>query len=217
MLSWENRKLVITAGPTREALDPVRFLSNESSGRMGWALAEAAQKAGAQVTLVAGPTNLDFPKNIKVIPVVTAREMLTATRRAARGAHAVVGAAAVADWRPITVSRTKLKKNGRPMVLRLTPNPDILGTLAAERRGPFPRLAGFALETQKVLAHAKKKMSAKNLDIIVANSPASLGSSRTQAWILRPGTRPERFGGSKIDLARRLLAKLLTSVQNHGR
>lgn len=215
--SWKNRRLVITAGPTREALDPVRYISNESSGLMGWALAETAQEAGAQVTLVAGPTRLAFPKNMNVIPVVSARDMLNATRRVARRAHAVIGAAAVADWRPEIVSRTKLKKTGETMVLRLTPNPDILGTLATERRGPFPRLAGFALETQMALAHAKKKMAAKNLDVIVANSPAALGSHRTQAWILRPNASPERFQGTKKGLARRLLAQLLISVQNHDR
>ncbi len=209
---WHNRRIVITAGPTREALDPVRYLSNHSSGRMGWALAEAARDAGARVTLVAGPTDLPYPVGVKVKAVVSAREMLAAARRAARGAHALIGAAAVADWRPERTSRTKLKKNESPPVFKLLPNPDILRTIARDRRGAFPRLAGFALETRDLMGAARKKMIAKNLDLIVANSPASLGGIRTRAWILTRDGKPERFNGAKKDLARRILARLLEAV-----
>ncbi|MBK8575751.1 MAG: hypothetical protein IPN90_08755 [Elusimicrobia bacterium] len=217
MKAWRNRRIVITAGPTREKLDPVRYLSNESSGRMGWALAEAAQQKGARVTLVAGPTALPSPKNVTVFLVRSAREMLAATRKAARGAHAVIGAAAVADWRPIAVSRTKLKKSQAPPILKLTPNPDILKTLARERKGPFPRLAGFALESTNLLANAGKKMKEKKLDLVVANGPNALGKETTRAWILRPGLAVEEFNGNKKILARQILSRLLESVKSHER
>ena len=179
---------------------------------MGWALAEAARDAGARVTLVAGPTGLPAPVGIQVRAVVSAREMLAAARRAARGAQAVIGAAAVADWRPERSSRTKLKKNESPPVLKLLPNPDILRTIARDRRGAFPRLAGFALETRDLLGGARKKMIEKKLDLIVANSPASLGGNRTRAWILSPDAPPEAFRGAKKDLARRIVARLLEAV-----
>jgi phosphopantothenoylcysteine decarboxylase/phosphopantothenate--cysteine ligase len=214
---WCHRRIVITAGPTREKLDPVRYLSNESSGRMGWALAETAQRAGARVTLVAGPTALNIPKGVTVINVVSAREMLAATRKAARGAHAVIGAAAVADWRPLTISRKKLKKTGTGITLRLTRTPDILGTLARERKGPFPRLAGFALESNNIFPYARKKMKEKKLDLVVANTPSALGGLGSHAWILRPGQAAEEFNGSKKILARRILARLLEFVTTHDR
>lgn len=217
MKDWRNRRIVITAGPTREKLDPVRFLSNESSGRMGWALAEAAQKRGAHVTLVAGPTGRSSPKNVSVLAVTSAREMLNATRKAARGAHAVIGAAAVADWRPAILSKTKIKKTGTPPIVRLVPNPDILGTLARERKGPFPRLAGFALESTNLLSNAKKKMRDKKLDLIVANSPSALGATTTRAWILRPGDATEKFYGDKNILAGKILDRLLETVHTHDR
>jgi phosphopantothenoylcysteine decarboxylase/phosphopantothenate--cysteine ligase len=217
MKDWRNRRIVITAGPTREKIDPVRYLSNESSGRMGWALATAARDAGAKVTLVAGPTALESPRGITVVPVTSARDMLAATRHAARGAHAVIGAAAVADWRPTSFSRTKLKKGKTPPVLRFTVNPDILGTLARTRRGPFPRLAGFALESKNLLANARKKMSEKNLDLIVANPPSALGNAKTRAWILQPGRPPDIFYGEKKILARHILARLLETVHFHDR
>lgn len=217
MKDWRHRRIVITAGPTREKLDPVRFLSNESSGRMGWALAIAARNAGAHVTLVAGPTHLPNPPGISVVSVLSARDMLQATRRAARGAHAVIGAAAVADWRPASCSPSKIKKGGAPPVVRLVPNPDILGTLAKERKGPFPRLAGFALESHRLLARAKKKMAQKNLDLIVANSPNALGGEKTEAWILRPNHTAEKFQGRKTVLARKILARLLETVKSHDR
>ena len=217
MKDWRRRRMVITAGPTREKLDPVRYLSNESSGKMGWALAEAARDAGARVTLVAGPTHLSSPKGVTFIAVTSAREMCAATLRAARNAHAVIGAAAVADWRPTRVSRTKLKKGNTARDLRLTPNPDIMGTLAKARRGAFPRLAGFAHESDHILANARKKLREKKLDLIVANSPSALGHSKTRAWIVQSGRPPTPFIGDKKNLARRILARLLETVPPHDR
>lgn len=215
MKDWTRRRLVITAGPTREKLDPVRFFSNESSGQMGWALAEAARRRGAHVTLVAGPTHLPTPKGVRCVRVVSAREMWTATRHAARRAHAVIGAAAVADWRPARVSRSKLKKGTAAPVVRMVANPDILATLSKERRTPFPRLAGFALETNRLLANARKKMLEKGLDLVVANSPRALGAVQTQAVLIRPGRPPRVFSGKKKNLADLILTTLLEALQTH--
>lgn len=209
--------MVITAGPTRERLDPVRYLSNESSGRMGWALAESAHRRGARVTLIAGPTFLPNPNGVSVKRVMSARDMLAATRTAARRAHAVIGAAAVADWRPQRVSQTKLKKGSATPVIRLVANPDILAALFKERRGPFPRLAGFALESDNLVANAQKKMRQKGLDLIVANSPRALGSVRTRAILIQPGRTPRPFSGDKKILADRILTTLVEAIQSHDR
>lgn len=184
---------------------------------MGWALAEAARDAGAQVTLVAGPTGLANLKRVTTVPVTSAREMCAATCLAARKAHLVISAAAVADWRPLKVFQRKLKKGKTLLVLRFTPNPDILRTLAENRRGPFPRLAGFALETNNLLANARRKLREKKLDLIVANSPETLGNTKTRAWILQPGRAPTPFSGDKKKLARRILARLLETMPPHDR
>lgn len=205
---WRGRHLVITAGPTREALDPVRFLSNESSGRMGWALARAARRRGARVTLVHGPTGLPAPRGVRDVPVVSARDMLAAARRAARTADAVIGAAAVADWRPLRAARGKIKKGGRAPVLRLTANPDILKTLARGRRGGRPRIAGFALETDRLLARARRKMREKDVDVMVANPARVLGQTHTTAWLIDRSGRAAPYRGPKTGLANRLLDAL---------
>lgn len=182
---------------------------------MGWALAEAARDRGARVTLVAGPVCLPNPKNVRLIRVESARGMLAATRKASRAAHAVIGAAAVADWRPLKMSRSKLKKGAAPPALRLTANPDVLATLARQRRSAFPRLAGFALETNRLLANAKKKLAAKSLDLVVANSPAALGSDRSRAYMIEPGRAPVLFFGNKKKLAELILTRLLEAIRSH--
>jgi phosphopantothenoylcysteine synthetase/decarboxylase len=131
-----------------------------------------------------------------------------AALRAARGADAVVGAAAVADWRPAVLQKSKIKKSGRPPTLRLVANPDILKTLSKNRRGVRPRLAGFALETDRLLDNARKKMTEKKLDLIVANGPEALGADRTDAWILSATGWALRHRGTKDALAERLLDAL---------
>lgn len=204
---WRGRRVLVTAGPTREHLDPVRFLSNESSGAMGWALAEAARDAGARVTLVAGPTGRPAPRGVATVPVVSARQMLSAARRAGRTADVLIGAAAVADWRPARFVRSKLKKGRAAPVLRLVPNPDILATLSREAR-PGALRVGFALETHRLLARAREKMRKKKLDLIVANPPAALGGERTRAWLLTPDGTVRAFAGSKKALARLILNTL---------
>ena len=163
-----GRRVLISAGPTHEDLDPVRYIGNRSSGRMGFALAEAAALAGAAVTLVAGPVALDTPAGVmRRIDVRSARQMHEAMLEQARQADIVIAAAAVADYRPAQVFASKLKKQGGPLTLELVENPDILRELAALRPRPF--LVGFAAETDNLEAHARAKLAAKGVDLIAAN------------------------------------------------
>lgn len=163
-------KILITAGPTREHLDPVRFLSNRSTGKMGFALAQAAAERGHTVTLVAGPVSLPTPEGVARVDVVSAVEMLEAVRRLLPEHDALVMTAAVADWRPRQASATKLKKSEMRPVIELEPNPDILKTVAPLKgRRMF---VGFAAETGDPLAEARRKLAAKGLDLIVANDVA---------------------------------------------
>jgi len=162
-----GRVVLVTAGPTQEPVDPVRFLSNRSSGRMGFAVAEAARDRGARVTLVAGPTEVAPPGGVEVLRVGTAEEMRDAVLARAGEASVVVKAAAVADYRPARPRGQKLKKQDAPLRLDLEPTPDILGELGRRKRGQV--LVGFAAETDDVIANAKDKLAKKNLDLIVAN------------------------------------------------
>jgi phosphopantothenoylcysteine decarboxylase/phosphopantothenate--cysteine ligase len=210
-----SEKIVITAGPTQEALDPIRFLTNASSGRMGYALARACQKRGAQVTLISGPTALPPPKRVRFIPVISARQMLAQTLRYGLKARWVMGTAAVADWRPAHPLSRKIKKSPgtlspgqKTVTLSLVPNPDILKTLADRRKGPFPRLVGFALETEHLLSRARLKMKEKSLDMVVANSPAALNKTHLRAWLLKPNEKAYSFRGTKDALAEKILDSL---------
>lgn len=168
-----GKKVMVTAGPTYEYLDPVRFIGNRSSGKMGVALAEAARDAGARVTLVLGPSALADPPGLEVRRVVSAREMYDAVWRDYGDMDIVIAAAAVADYHPEQAAPQKVKKGGE-QVLRLTPNPDILASLGAEKGGRF--LVGFAAETQDVTAYAKQKLRQKNLDLIIANDVSAPGA-----------------------------------------
>ncbi len=167
-------RILITAGPTREALDPVRFLSNRSSGKMGFALARAAARRGHAVILVSGPVALRTPAGVRRVPVVSADEMLAAVRRRFPRCDALIMAAAVADWRPARAARRKLKKAAGPPVLRLVPTPDILRALAP-RKG-HRLVVGFAAETGRLLAEARRKLRAKRLDLVVANDVTRRGA-----------------------------------------
>lgn len=169
-----GRHVVVTAGPTVEPLDPVRALTNHSSGKMGFALAAAARDAGARVTLVHGPVALAVPAGVTAVAVTTARSMGAALRKAARDADAVLMAAAVADWRPASVVAHKLKKgDARSMTLTLVPNPDLLATLP---RRPGMKVVGFAVETERELDGARRKLAAKKCDLLVLNNPTKPGS-----------------------------------------
>lgn len=163
----DGKKVVITAGPTREALDPVRYISNHSSGKMGYALAAAAAEAGASTTLISGPVNLTPPERVKVVQVISAQDMLSAALSAVVQADIFIAAAAVADYRPLTSADQKIKKSADTLSIALTKNPDIVATIAALENRPFT--VGFAAETQNLEAFARKKLLAKKLDLVVAN------------------------------------------------
>ncbi|WP_051305552.1 bifunctional phosphopantothenoylcysteine decarboxylase/phosphopantothenate--cysteine ligase CoaBC [Desulfogranum mediterraneum] len=164
----EGRKVVVTAGPTREALDPARYLTNRSSGKMGYALARAARRRGAKVTLVSGPVDLDAPPGIELVRVQSARQMESAVLEHAQGAAVVVKAAAVADYRPATAQEHKIKKKAEPMHLDLVKNNDILATLGQNRR-PGQILVGFAAESQNHRQEGFRKLTEKGADLIVVN------------------------------------------------
>ncbi len=167
--SLAGRHVVITAGPTREAIDPVRYISNHSSGKMGFALAEAARDAGAKVTVICGPVNLLTPDRVNRIDVVSAEDMLQASLNEIEGADIFIAAAAVADYRPELCANHKIKKtvNKDTLELKLVKTPDIVATVAQHEKRPFT--VGFAAETQNVEDYAHNKMQSKNLDMIVAN------------------------------------------------
>ncbi|RYD36534.1 MAG: phosphopantothenoylcysteine decarboxylase [Verrucomicrobiaceae bacterium] len=158
---------LITAGPTREALDPVRYLSNRSSGKMGYAIASAARAAGHEVTLVSGPVSLPDPDGVTVVRVTSAQEMFEAVMTALPGAQVAVFAAAVADYRPVRVEDQKIKKRGGTLTLTLERTPDILGSARAS--GYRGILVGFAAETENLLANAADKMRRKGCDLLAAN------------------------------------------------
>ena len=160
-------RVVVSAGGTREDLDPVRFLGNRSTGRMGYAVAERAARRGAEVTLVSAPTSLPAPPRVRRVDVHSARDMEAAVR--GQPADVVVMAAAVADYRPAKTHPHKLKKSHGPLTLELVRNPDILAGLGALREGGAPVLVGFALETEDVVKNARDKLSRKGADLIVAN------------------------------------------------
>lgn len=178
VLGLSRQRVVVTAGPTREYLDPVRFLSNPSTGKMGFAIAAEAARRGFDVTLVAGPVSLKTPKGVERVDVTSAREMMKAVKaavkvgREAGGAIPVlISSAAVADWRPAKCSRQKLKKREMEGVLRLVRNPDVLKSV-----GRAARRIGFAAETTNVVAEAQRKCREKGLEFIVANDVTEKGS-----------------------------------------
>jgi len=178
-------KVVVTAGPTREHIDPVRYLSNESSGRMGFEIARAAAAAGFAVTLVTGPVGLETPAGVRRVDVVSARDMLAAAREAFEGADALFMAAAVADWRPARrlAGKWRAKDSGAEKTsLELVRNPDVLATLAKGKGGRL--VVGFALETGDGERRALRKLQRKGLDYIVLNDDSALNASRTTVSIL---------------------------------
>lgn len=169
-----GEKLLITAGPNQEPLDPIRYLSNRSSGKMGFALASQGIRRGAEVTLVSGPTSLRPPAGVRLIAVTTASDMCEAVIKEFPKCSAVLMAAAVADYHPAKYTMKKIKRDRRPLQIELVPNPDILRELGARKHSQT--LVGFAAETEALIANAKKKLRAKKLDIIVANDVTLEGS-----------------------------------------
>ncbi len=167
-LDLKGKTVLVTAGPTQEPLDPVRFISNRSTGKMGYAIAQAALNYGAKVILLSGPTYLPSPRGVHLFGVVTARELHQAALKHFRKADVVISAAAVSDYRPEHTAAQKIKKEGRKgLTISLVKNPDILGDLGKVKGRKI--LVGFAAETGQVIANARKKLKSKNLDLIVAN------------------------------------------------
>jgi phosphopantothenoylcysteine decarboxylase/phosphopantothenate--cysteine ligase len=162
-----GKTVMITAGPTVEAIDPVRFISNRSSGKMGYALARAAAEAGAKVILISGPVGLSVPDEVECINIESAEELFAATHRMIAGVDIFIGAAAVSDYRPQEVLANKIKKAHSELHIDLVRSPDILASVAALADGPFT--VGFAAETEKLREHALQKLEGKQLDMIVAN------------------------------------------------
>jgi phosphopantothenoylcysteine decarboxylase/phosphopantothenate--cysteine ligase len=200
--------VLLTAGPTREAIDPVRFISNRSTGRMGFAVAAAAVEAGAQVTLVTGPVSLPTPPGVHRIDVESAAEMFAATLERAPGAAIFIATAAVSDYRPAHAATQKMKKHRETMSIELTRNPDILSSVAALEQSPFT--VGFAAETDRVLEYAEDKRRRKNLDMIAANRVGVPGcgfeSEQNALHVLWEGGRRELPLADKTALARELIA-----------
>ena len=212
-----GKRVVITAGPTREALDPVRYISNHSSGKMGFALARAAAEAGALTTLVSGPVQLATPDHVRRIDVESAEEMLRSCLELLPECDIFIACAAVADYRPDSAASHKIKKDAAEMTLQLVRNPDILATVAASEQGPF--VVGFAAETNDVLGYAREKMVRKGLDMIVANdvSDQSIGfnSDLNAATVLWPGGEQVLERASKNTIACQILA-LIARVLGEG-
>lgn len=214
-------RFLITAGPTQEALDPVRYLSNHSSGKMGFALASAAQALGAQVTLVAGPVHLPTPAGVERINVLSANEMLAACQAHQAQSDLFIACAAVADYRMATPAEQKIKKtSAETLTLELIKNPDILATLAASSPRPF--CIGFAAETQQVLEYAQQKLIRKNLDAIVANDVSDpsigFGSDQNRVTLLWQDQQHQLQqqdwpATQKATLAHQLIARLITLYQ----
>jgi phosphopantothenoylcysteine decarboxylase / phosphopantothenate---cysteine ligase len=196
-------RILITSGPTRQYLDPVRYLSNASSGRMGAALAAAAIEAGHRVTIVSGPVHVVYPAEAEVVSVVSTEEMLAACQEVFPGCDGLIAVAAPCDFRPADVAPHKIHKTGEPLRLELVETPDIVATLAAERTGQW--IVAFALETEDRHVRARQKLERKNCDLIVVNGPEAIHASDTRAEILgKDGEVLGSFAGGKGDVARGL-------------
>jgi phosphopantothenoylcysteine decarboxylase/phosphopantothenate--cysteine ligase len=205
-----GRRVVVTAGPTREAIDPVRFISNPSTGRMGYAIARVAARRGADVVLVSGPVELPDPGGVRTVRVTSADEMADAVERETGALDVFVAAAAVSDWKPRVALSSKKKKTDDDEALALTRTPDILASLGARYGGKDrgPVLVGFAAETEAVLENAKKKLKSKRCDLVVANKVgkpgAGFGSDRNRVTLVGPGERAN-LEGTKDEVAEAIL------------
>jgi phosphopantothenoylcysteine decarboxylase / phosphopantothenate---cysteine ligase len=207
------KRVLVTAGPTFEALDPIRGITNHSSGKMGFAIARAAREAGAEVTLIAGPVSLATPRGVARIDVKSARQMLGATLAEEPRADVFIATAAVADWRPATESVEKIKKQGagKAPVVSFTENPDILLTVAQGQRAKSGALfcVGFAAETHDLLAHARAKLARKGIPLLVGNiGPLTFGQDDNQMLLVDADSVRELPRAPKLTLARLLVAEI---------
>jgi phosphopantothenoylcysteine decarboxylase/phosphopantothenate--cysteine ligase len=213
-----GRKVVVTAGPTRERIDPVRFITNRSSGKMGYAVAEAARDAGAEVVLVSGPVNLPAPPGLRRVCVETAEQMMAAVAAEVPGTDIFIAAAAVSDYRPVQVSSEKIKKTSDSLLLALSRTPDILATVAAGSPRPF--VVGFAAETQNVERNALAKLEGKRLDMIAANQVGdglAFDCDDNALTVYWPGGKRELPKAGKAQLAAQLVGVIAGRFASHGR
>lgn len=196
--------ILITSGPTRQYLDPVRYLTNASSGRMGRALAAAALELGHQVTVVSGPVEVEYPAAARVLPVISTEEMLDVCREVFPQCDGLIGAAAPCDYRPIKVATGKIAKTGDPLVLHLVETPDVVATLGATKRGQW--LVGFALETEDHRLRALAKLEKKSCDLVVSNGPQAMHALDNDVEIInRHGEVVAAISGAKEEVARGIL------------
>lgn len=204
--SLAGRRVLVTAGPTEENIDPVRVITNTSSGKMGYAVARAAREAGAEVTLVSGPVALETPQGVARVNVRNAQQMFDAVKAAVKGSDIFISVAAVADWKVKNSSRQKIKKaNGRPPALQFEENPDILAWVAARKDAPF--CVGFAAESEKVEAHARAKRVKKGVPLIAANlAQTAMGADDNALTLYDEHGRHPLGRGPKLEQARKLVA-----------
>jgi len=198
-------RILITSGPTRQYLDPVRYLTNASSGRMGRELAAAALELGHEVVVVSGPVSVEYPPGATVRPVVSTEDLLAACQELFPSCDGAIGAAAPCDYRPVRVEEHKITKTGGPLVLNLVETPDVMATLGGTKRsGQW--LVGFALETDDQRFRALTKLERKSCDLIVLNGPAAMDAADNQVEVLdRTGAVVASLAGSKILVARGIL------------
>lgn len=212
-------RFLITAGPTREAIDPVRYITNRSSGKMGYCLAEAAAHDGHRVLLISGPTSLDVPHGVDFLPVESAQEMYEAVKNQAPYAEAAILSAAVADYRPVSVPDRKIKKNGEHMVLELERTRDILGSMRGEF-GFNGVLVGFAAETHDMEAYARGKLERKQCDMVVANdvSRRDIGfdASENEVLLIYPDRTDLLEKASKEHIAHQIIQRACTLARLKG-
>lgn len=198
-------RMMITSGPTRQYLDPVRYLTNGSSGRMGRSLAQAALDLGHQVVIISGPVEIDYPSRAEVVPVVSTEDLLEACQRVFPGCDGLIAAAAPCDYRPIRVASHKIAKTGNPLELQLIETPDVVATLGATKR-PDQWIVGFALETEDQRLRALVKLEKKSCDLMVLNGPAAMNSRRNQVEMIdRKGSLIDALAGPKEEVARGIL------------
>ena len=216
-----GQQVVVTAGPTFEALDPIRGITNHSSGKMGFSIARAARDAGAEVTLVAGPVHLPTPRGVRRVDVLSARDMLDATLQATQSASIFIATAAVADWRPASHSEQKIKKDGsgKPPVLEFVENDDILLTVAQGARAKAGQLfcVGFAAESENLEAHAKAKRERKGIPLLVGNiGPLTFGQDDNSLLLVDAHGVRELPRAPKLSLARDLVAEIAARIPSAG-
>jgi phosphopantothenoylcysteine decarboxylase/phosphopantothenate--cysteine ligase len=198
-------RFLITAGGTREHIDPVRFISNASSGKMGFALARAALKAGHKVRLIAAPTTEQPPTNVKLIKAETAAQMFEAVKKYFTKCNCLIMAAAVSDYAPVRLAKTKIKRAGKSITLELKPTADIL-KWAGRHKKKGQIVVGFALEDKHLRKRAQKKLTDKNLDMIIANTPAAIGAKKSTVQIKTAQSRWLRIGViTKAEVAKRIV------------